>query len=510
MKLLAELLASLNGCSVSGPTDIPVSSVDYDSRSCNEFSLYAAVPGSTMPPSDGNQFIEHAISRGATAIVTNLQDIQAPQHVTVITVPDTRDALARISNAYYDYPSRDLRIYGITGTNGKTTCTFLLKSIFEEAGEATGLIGTTGNYIGQEKIAATHTTPEAPQLCKLLSAMVRKGIKNVVMEVSSHALALDRVGGINFAGGLFTNLTHDHLDFHGTMEQYARAKKRMFDLLPREALALAIGDSAYSYFMLSETRAHLKTMIGRSCAFDARINNEEHTLSGSRYTLEFGSTLPKNLHGSMEIISPLVGRFNVENTALCATLAYCLGIDKDIIRNALRTSAGAPGRMQKIRMPNGCLALIDYAHTPDALEKALATCRQLLNETTSGGRLTIVFGCGGERDQFKRPIMGQLAAQYADSIILTDDNPRGEDPEHIITQIKLGIPSEKKQDIQIIPSRADAICQAITRAVKNDIILIAGKGHEEYQIIGNTMHPFSDYGTVLSLIDSHFLQAEKE
>ena len=504
MKLLSTLLASLNGFSVEGNTEIPISAIDYDSRSCNEYSLFVAIPGSTVPPIDGNTFIDHAISRGAKAIITNRSDLQLSKDITLICVPDTRDALSRVSNAFYDNPSKQLSIYGITGTNGKTTSTFLLKSILEAYGEPTGLIGTTGNFIGTERIASTHTTPESPQLCQLLAAMIRRGIKSVVMEVSSHALELKRVNGITFAGALFTNLTHDHLDFHGSMDNYAKAKKKLFDMLPKESIAMVMGDSPYSYLMLSETKSKKKYMVGRSRAFDIMIQHENHNLSGASYNLQFKGTLPEYHKGDIEIVSPLFGKFNVENTALCAAFARVLGIDDSTIKYALRSSDGAPGRMQRLRLPNGALALVDYAHSPDALEKALSTCRMVLNQA-GRGRLTVVFGCGGERDETKRPKMGFIAASLADRIILTDDNPRNESSERILLEISNGISPELLSKVQQIPDRAQAITEAVSSSLDREIILIAGKGHEEYQIIHNNYLPFSDIGLITSLISTHFL-----
>lgn len=504
MKNLAQLLTALNGFTVKGPTEKPVSSIEYDSRSCQEFSMYVAIPGSTNPPTDGNTYINDAIQRGAKTIITAIPDFVAPDDITIIGVPDARMALSRISNAFYDYPSNQLRIFGITGTNGKTSTSFLLKSIFDATGEPTGLIGTTGNYIGDERIAATHTTPESPHLCQLLSMMVRRGIKNVVMEVSSHALALHRTEGIRFAGALFTNLTHDHLDFHGSMERYAQAKKHLFDMLPKEAIAIAIGDSPYSYLMLSDTKAKEKYRVGRSNAFDIIIDQENHSLSGSSYRLTFAGDIPEFQHTEMQIVSPLIGKFNVENTSIAAALAHLIGIETSTIQHALKSSEGAPGRMQRIRLPNGALVLVDYAHTPDALEKSLSTCKSLLS-TTGNGRLTVVFGCGGVRDTGKRPVMGKLAAELADSVIITDDNPRNEPSETIINDILSGIDQSDKHKVQTISDRFKAISHALTHSEDREVILIAGKGHEEYQIIGDDIIPFSDLGTVKDLISTIFL-----
>ncbi len=504
MKNLSTLLSALNGFTVFGQTEKPVSSIEYDSRSCQEFSLFVAIPGSTIPPVDGNLFIHDAIARGAKTIITDVPDCEVPHDVTIIGVPDTRIALSRISNAFYDFPSKQLRIFGVTGTNGKTSTTFLLKSILEASGEPTGLIGTTGNYIGDERIAATHTTPESPHLCQLLSMMVRRGIKTVVMEVSSHALALHRVEGIRFAGAIFTNLTHDHLDFHGSMEKYAQAKKHLFDVLPKEAIAIVMGDSPYSYLMLSDCKAIEQYRVGRSNAFDVAIDLENHSLSGSSYRLSFGGEIPEFYQTTMDIVSPLIGRFNIENTALAASLSHLIGIETKSIQHALHSAEGAPGRMQKLRLPNGALVLVDYAHTPDALEKSLNTCLSLIN-ITGKGRLTVVFGCGGDRDNTKRPLMGKIASELANRIIITDDNPRNESSADIIEDIKRGIDDAHMQQVIAIPDRLQAISHALQYSEDREIILIAGKGHEEYQIIGNEIIPFSDMNTVKSLISTIFL-----
>ena len=504
MKILSTLCSALNGFTVIGSTEKLVSSIEYDSRSCQEFSLFVAINGSTIPPVDGNQFIEDAIARGAKTIITDIPDCIVPNDVTIIGVPDTRIALSRVSNAFYDFPSKKLRIYGITGTNGKTSTTFLLKSIFEASGEPTGLIGTTGNYIGDERSAATHTTPESPHLCQLMSMMVRRGIKTVFMEVSSHALALHRVEGIRFAGAIFTNLTHDHLDFHGSMERYAQAKKHLFDILPKESIAIAMGDSPYSYLMLSDCKAREQYRVGRSNAFDVSINLENHSLSGTSYRLSFAGLVPEFYVSTIDIVSPLIGKFNVENTALAAAFAHLTGIETNIIQHSLRSAEGAPGRMQKLRLPNGALVLVDYAHTPDALEKSLLTCTSLIN-TTGKGRLTVVFGCGGDRDNTKRPIMGKIASELVDRIIITDDNPRHETSEKIINDIKCGINQCNAHKVISIPDRLQAISHALQYSEDKEIILIAGKGHEEFQIIGNEILPFSDMNTVKSLITTIFL-----
>lgn len=486
MKSLADILPALVPAKVYGIPDRLVSSVEYDSRRCREYSLFAAMPGAAT---DGHLYIEAAEIAGARTIICERLPDNYRAECTYVVVPDARAALAAAAHTFHDNPANGMRIIGVTGTNGKTTVTFLLKSIFEAAGEKVGLIGTTGNYLGEEMLPAAHTTPESPELCKLLVDMRQLGVTTVIMEVSSHALALRRVVGIPFSAALFTNLTHDHLDFHGTMENYSRAKKTLFDSLLPNAIAIANGDSGYSMYMLCETNAQRSFLTGREDRFDAVISEEKIALGGSTFTLTLQGRLPEKLHGAAKfsILSP--GHYNVENAALCIVLAKLLGLPNRNISQGLAISEGAPGRMKQVKLKSGATAFIDYAHTPDALRKSMQTCRELLPQ---GGRLLIVFGCGGNRDPFKRPIMGNIAAEITDIVFITADNPRFESLESIIQEIISGVPEKLRPNVRTILSRRAAIREAAAIAGANDIIIIAGKGHETYQIIGNETIYFND------------------
>lgn len=487
MKTLHQLLQHCHHRSYNGVA-AQVASVEYDSRRVREGSLFVARRGQTM---DGHAFIATAIQAGARAIVCEYVDssVEIPDTVAVVEVKDSALALAELSHAFYDFPTRHLRVIGVTGTNGKTTCTYLLKQFFEAAGEKVGMIGTTGNYIGQEFIESRFTTPEAPELCALFQRMHQAGVTTVAMEVSSHALALGRVHGIHFAAALFTNLTQDHLDFHRTMEEYAAVKRQLFDMLEKDTLAVVNGDSSYAGTMLRSCKA--KTLrVGRKEDNNLRIENEELSAYASRFRLAGGSF---SQEVSQEYSMALIGSFNIENAALCVACAQALGIAPDTLATLLPSVQGAPGRMKRIILKNEAVAIVDYAHTPDALERALDTAKELL---ATGARLFSVFGCGGNRDASKRPLMGAISASIADESIITSDNPRSEDPHAIIADIVRGIPT--LQRCTVIPDRREAIRYAVQQSRKGDILLVAGKGHEEYQIIGNERLHFSDEEEVLN------------
>jgi UDP-N-acetylmuramoyl-L-alanyl-D-glutamate--2,6-diaminopimelate ligase len=491
MKILEHLLKNVNVISVEGPLDRQVSSITADSRKCRKDALFVARHGTVT---DGSQFIEAAIRAGArTIVIEQGGEIPKVEGATVVVVENAEIALAAMAHALHDYPTQGLRVIGVTGTNGKTTCTFLLKALFEAAGERVGLIGTTGIYIGEVMLPATHTTPEAIELAELFSSMRKRGIKTVIMEVSSHALHQHRVDFIEFAAAIFTNLTHDHLDYHKTFENYAAAKKKLFQMLSPRGIALVFDDDKYSRYMLEDIPTAQKYCVGRSGEADVQIIDEKLQLSSTEFTLNFSSTLPLWLRGETRITMPIIGRFNIDNAALCAACCRIMGMDTDTIQKALSTAHGAPGRMHRILLKSGAVAIIDYAHSPDALEKALKSCREVLeNDPEVQGHIVCVFGCGGDRDQQKRPIMGAIAAELADRVVVTNDNPRTENPQNIIQEIMAGIPSENRVKVTPLADRAQAINYAVKIANANDIILIAGKGHETYQLIGNEKIHFSD------------------
>lgn len=495
MKLLSNILRAVTPSGIHGRTDIIVMSIEHNSRTCDKGSLFIAIKGTT---NDGHQFIEDAIAHGATSIVCEVLPSKIHETVTYIMVEDSREAAADISHEFYDHPTQKMQIIGVTGTNGKTSITFILRQLLEQNGIQCGIIGTTGNYIGTRHIPTSYTTPEAPELLKILSEMVSEGITYVLMEVSSHALVMKRVRGVIFRAALFTNLTHDHLDFHGSMEEYAKAKKILFDMLQPNAVAIVNADSPYSHSMVRDSQA--KTLfVGTENTCDTIIHSIQSELTGSHFSLMFGG---KNLvHGDIPISIPLIGFFNIENAALCITLAVELGIDINTVQRFSTAIQGAPGRMDTLRLSSGAVAIIDYAHSPDALEKVLHTCRHLLQHYTQDkGKLITVFGCGGNRDSAKRPLMGQCASRLSDSIIITNDNPRTENPEAIAHEILNGF--SRILPVEIILDRKEAIHTALSAAQYNDIVLIAGKGHENIQIIGTTHIHSNDRDIVMSFIHS--------
>ncbi len=468
------------------PLSPELQSLCYDSRKVQAASLYVA---RTAVALDGHDFIEAAIAAGASVIVCErIPTLRSAQleSVLILRVEDSKSALARLSHAWFNFPARSMRMIGVTGTNGKTTCTLVLKQLLEGSGELVGLIGTTGNFIGSVREEALNTTPEAPELCALLERMRSAGVTSVVMEVSSHALVLKRVEGIEFCAALFTNLSQDHLDFHGTMDSYRDAKKHLFDTLPSTAVAIVNADDPYATTMLSNCVAQ-KRAIHRSqglrmtdCAMSL-IQSESFSVQGARFRLE-----------GYEWHSPLLGGFNVDNLALC--LLYCIhsGLDPHTLQRSVSKLQAAEGRMQRLRLSNGATVIIDYAHSPDALQKTLATVRALM----SAGRLWCVFGAGGDRDRSKRPLMGSVAESLADVCVLTNDNPRYENPLHILDDIRAGM-SHPNEHV-VLPNRAEAIRFAVLQAGSDDCVVIAGKGHEQYQLSEGRKVHFSDVEEVLT------------
>lgn len=481
---LDELLTGVEILELAGSSNIEIDAIEYDSRKCGPGSLFAALRGSAT---DGHKYIKDVIAKGAKAILCE-DNILTPEEMggaTAIVVKNSRNALAGISHNYYGLPSKEMKMIGVTGTNGKTTITFLLKSIFEAAGYRAGIIGTTGIIFGGRIIKATHTTPESLELAGHLAEMKSAGVEVVIMEVSSHALAQGRADYIEFSAALFTNLTHEHLDYHKTMKEYASAKKILFDMLPEEAIAVVCDDSEYSDYILGDCKAKRKLKTGRSEIADIRIIKEELNISDTRFTISVNAR-------QISFNLKLMGRFNIDNAAFCIVLCNAMGIEYEIIKTGLENTNGAPGRMERELLNNGAVGIVDYAHTPDALEKALATCKEVIRNSKSGSRLISVFGCGGDRDAKKRPEMGEISTRIADFSLITNDNPRTEDPALIIDDILEGINEDKKDNIKIIPDRALAIKTAVQISNENDIVLIAGKGHEDYQIIGKEKRYFDD------------------
>ncbi|MFH1050678.1 MAG: UDP-N-acetylmuramoyl-L-alanyl-D-glutamate--2,6-diaminopimelate ligase [bacterium] len=482
--ILTEILKDLEFKLIQGSLQKEIGSVAYDSRKCNLDSLFVAIKGTKA---DGHKYINDLISKGISAIVcedaSNISTVN--DRTAIIQVKNCRIALSRISKNWYGNPLKNIKVIGVTGTNGKTTITYLLKAIFGKLGYKTGIIGTTGIYNGVEFEDATHTTPESLELFKHFSKMKTLGVEYIFMEVSSHALHQNRVSSIAFDCAIFTNLTHEHLDYHKTMEDYASAKKILFNMLNKKGKAIVNGDDAYADYMIEGIKAEQKIKIGRKQHDDFRIVSEFLNLNETQFTFEY--------NGQKEVFTtPLIGKFNIDNCAFAISCAKLYGIPDDIIQSAIRKSIGAPGRMQRLKLKNGAIGIIDYSHTPDSLEKALMTCKDILKSSGTESRLICVFGCGGDRDKTKRPLMGKISATIADFSIITDDNPRTENSKHIIDDILKGIEENKLKNVEIIANRKDAIKFAVEISKENDLILIAGKGHENYQIYGKTKNHFDD------------------
>ncbi|MBI5326121.1 MAG: UDP-N-acetylmuramoyl-L-alanyl-D-glutamate--2,6-diaminopimelate ligase [Ignavibacteriae bacterium] len=492
MKILSGLIKYLSYTNIIGNTDIEIKTIENDSRKCKEGSVFVAIRGTN---SDGHKFINEVIKQGTKVIVCEEKPAVYDNGTTFIEVSNSRLALAELAHAWFDFPTREMKVIGITGTNGKTTITFLIKSILDSSGKKAAIIGTTGIYIGNQKIPATHTTPDPLQLCSYLSQMKSEGVKYVVMEVSSHALAQKRVSGISYDIAAFTNLTHDHLDYHPTMEDYASAKKQLFQMISPTGIAVVNGDDEYSEFMIKDIKSSI-IKVGRNKENDIIISDEKLNLDESDFNLKINS------NGTIKIKNQLLGRFNIDNAALAFAICLQLGFDKSAVIEALKTSSGAPGRMQKIILKNKAIALVDYAHTPDALEKALNSCREAMEIAgLKNNKLICVFGCGGDRDETKRPIMGKISSKLSDFAIITDDNPRTEDSSKIIQDIYNGIENGDRKKVVQISNRTEAISYAYSISAENDIILVAGKGHETYQIIGKDKYHFDDYEELMKFVN---------
>jgi UDP-N-acetylmuramoyl-L-alanyl-D-glutamate--2,6-diaminopimelate ligase len=468
------------------PSERDVSMIAYDSRQVTPGAVFVAVKGQHA---DGLSFAHDAVARGAQAIVSEAV-APAGTETAWIQVPDARLALAALSAAFFGWPSEELSLVGITGTNGKTTTSYLLSRIFEAAGHRCGLIGTVGHRVGSKQLEAARTTPEAPELHLMLRAMVAEGCSACVMEVSSHALALRRADHLRFAAGIFTNLTRDHLDFHRDMENYFLAKRRLFEVVPPDAPAVINLDDRRG--------AEMAAVAGRpvTYAIDAPADVRPGPLSYSLDGLTFEVRTPR---GPLAVRSPLVGRPNAYNILAAVTAAMALDLPFSAIEDGIRALAIVPGRFQVVSQPGDDVrVVVDYAHTDDALKNLLETARQL-----GPARVITVFGCGGDRDRSKRPLMGAVAARLSDLVIVTSDNPRTEDPAQIIDEIKRGIliPADRAPKGQAGPKSTPCLAivdrkAAIERAVKEaragDLVLIAGKGHEQYQVIGERVLPFDD------------------
>lgn len=471
--------------------DVSIGNIQYDSRKVEHNDLFVAIRGTAI---DGNRFVADAINRGATVVVTD-DDTAVPDtllmHAGVlkVLVHDARKALAILAANFYGHPSRRLTLVGVTGTNGKTTTTHLVKSILEADGKMTGLIGTIEYKIGDMTVPATHTTPESLELNHLLAGMVEKGCSAAVMEVSSHSLAMNRVHGLEFKVGVFTNLTQDHLDFHGSMDEYFRAKKILFNDLSSSAWAVVNVDDSYGTRIVEGIAARsLRFGSGPQAEITAR--DVTMTVEGTRLNVASAS-------GTQPVSTSLTGRFNVSNVLAAYATGSVLGIPAATIAAGIAKLKSVRGRFEQIVSPKGWTAVVDYAHTPDALENCLRTIHDLL-PSGGTGRIITVFGCGGNRDRGKRPTMGRIATQMSDITIVTSDNPRKEDPDSIIEEVMKGIAPDRAVSREV--DRRKAIAHALRIAGPGDVVLIAGKGHEDYQVIGETRFHFDDREEVEAFI----------
>ncbi len=486
---LKNLLASISPREIIGPIDRTVESIAYDSRRVQKNSLFVALRGEK---SDGHQFIGQALEKGATVIVTEREEKHA--RATCVVVSNTREALADLAAAFYDRPARHLKLAAVTGTNGKTTTTFLIKHICEKAGLRCGLIGTVRYEIGERILPATRTTPESLDLQELLAQIANAGCRAAAMEVSSHALAQERTRGLEWNVAVFTNLTQDHLDFHGTMENYFESKAKLFTGLAQQTVktkpvAVINLDDRYAEQLLSKIDKKISIITyGMVVRADFRASNYRTEFGGTSYQLD--------ARGKSYLVRvPLIGRFNVANSLAALAAAKALGINLREAISSLAKSPQVPGRLEAVPAKRQFQVFVDYAHTPDALLNVLKTLREL-----EPGRLIVVFGCGGDRDKQKRPLMGQVVDRNADHAIVTSDNPRKEDPNEIITEVEKGFRSNHYEKI---PDRTEAITRAISMAQPRDIVLIAGKGHETYQEFADHTVPFDDLQVARRALENH-------
>ena len=473
--VLEELIKGLKTVSVCGQTDIEITGVNIDSRRIKEGHLFIAQRGTQV---DGHKFIPKAIELGAKAVLCEVLPEEKAEGVTYVQVESTEDVAGKVATIFYGDPSRKLKLVGVTGTNGKTTIATLLYNMFRKLGYKCGLLSTVCNYIEDEAVPADHTTPDPIELNYLLSRMVDAGCQYAFMECSSHAIAQKRIGGLDFAGGLFTNLTRDHLDYHKTFENYRNAKKAFFDQLPKTAFAITNADDKNGMVMVQNTKATVKTYSTRTMAdFKAKI-----------LECHFGG-MYLEIDGR-EVGVQFIGKFNVSNLLAVYGAAVMLGEKPENVLLVMSTLKSVSGRLDPIQSPEGYTAIVDYAHTPDALENVLNAIHEVLE---GKGHVITVCGAGGNRDKGKRPLMAQEAVKQSDKVIITSDNPRFEEPQDIINDMLAGLDDQQMKKVVSIVDRREAIRTACMLAQKGDVILVAGKGHEDYQEIKGVKHHFDDH-----------------
>ncbi len=475
---LKDMLKGITPTATSGSLEVEITGVDIDSRRVKDGHLFVAMKGTQV---DGHKFIPKAVELGARAILCEDMPGQLAEGVTYVSVASTEDAVGPVATQFHGNPSEKLKLVGVTGTNGKTTIATLLYNMFTKMGHKCGLLSTVCNYVVSEAIPASHTTPDPIELNELLARMVDAGCEYAFMECSSHAVAQKRIGGLNFAGGIFTNLTRDHLDYHKTFENYRDAKKAFFDGLPKTAFAITNADDRNGMVMVQNTRAMVKTYSTRSMA-DFRAKIIECHFEGMYLDID-----------SHEVGVQFIGKFNVSNLLAVYGAAVMLGKPKEEILVAMSTLHSVSGRLEPIRSPQGYTAIIDYAHTPDALENVLAAIHEVLG---GKGSVITVCGAGGNRDKGKRPLMAREAVKQSDRVIITSDNPRFEEPQAIIDDMLAGLDEKQMRKVVAIADRREAIRTACMMAQKGDVVLIAGKGHEDYQEIKGVKHHFDDHEVV--------------
>jgi UDP-N-acetylmuramoyl-L-alanyl-D-glutamate--2,6-diaminopimelate ligase len=471
---LKEVLKNIKPLQLIGSDDIEITGVNIDSRKIEDGHLFVAIKGTQV---DGHKFIPKAIELGAKAILCEDIPDEKVEGVTYIQVESTDDAVGKAATMFYGDPSKKLKLVGVTGTNGKTTIATLLYNMFRKFGYKVGLLSTVCNYIDDEPVPADHTTPDPIELNELLSRMVAAGCEYAFMECSSHAIHQKRIGGLKFAGGLFTNLTRDHLDYHKTFENYRDAKKAFFDGLSKDAFAITNADDKNGMVMVQNTKATVKTYSTRQMA-DFRAKLLECHFEGMYLEID-----------NREVGVQFIGKFNVSNLLAVYGAAVMLGKKPEDILVALSTLKSVNGRLEPIHSPEGYTAVVDYAHTPDALENVLNAIHEVLN---GSGHVITVCGAGGNRDKGKRPLMAQEAVKQSDRVIITSDNPRNEEPQDIINDMLAGLSPQQMKKVVSIVDRREAIRTACMMAEKGDVILIAGKGHEDYQEIKGVKHHFDD------------------
>lgn len=472
MKRISTLLRGVQVLARAGAEEAQIAALCYDSRSVEPGSCFFAVRGTAT---DGHRFIPMAVERGAVAVVCQTLPEELHPAVAYVVVEDSERTMAEMASAFYDHPSRELKLVGITGTNGKTTTATLLYELVRKLGYRAGLISTVVYKVDDREIPSTHTTPDTIRLNRMLREMVEAGCDYCFMECSSHAIIQKRTYGLHFAGGLFSNLTHDHLDYHKTFAEYLKAKKGFFDALPKGAFAVTNSDDRNGSVMVQNTRARIRSYSLRSVA-DYRAKITEMHLEGMLLQID-----------GQELWTTLTGRFNASNLLVVYATAVELGFERGEVLTAMSLLRPVSGRFECLRSESGVIGVVDYAHTPDALENVLQTIQEI---QSGSGALVVVCGCGGDRDREKRPEMARIAASYATTTILTSDNPRNEDPEAILDEMERGMPGDARY--LRITDRAAAIRTAVMLSKRGDVVLVAGKGHENYQIIGGTKHPFDD------------------